>query len=264
MNINRILTRLLALSLLLWSWGGRAMAEGAPKEQIRKKEVRNSVWSIGLNGTQHSLKSGDGHNLLGTSMVIQIGRGQIGERWYLNYSIDIISGPFRIAQKRDVSIDYSGTGLTTFIGYAAEEADIRTEKGNYGFALGVNYTDIIGRSIEETYSQDGNEAISSFVMRVTEFSLLPAIFFTWLEQGRPYDNRPEFLATRIEGYLLTIGIAVPLLANYRVNFLKYDLNQKTDDQKEEESDQIRPDSITEKGTLRGYTIVIAFSALLGV
>jgi len=68
--------------------------------------------------------------------------------------------------------------------------------------------DTIGRSIGLSSSKDGADVIDKYVMRVTNYSVCPSIFFAWLnEKSRPTGNTPDLLTTKIEGYLLNIGIA---------------------------------------------------------
>src|SRR5690606_38917285 len=96
-----------------------------------------------------------------------------------------------------------------------------------GFALGLSYADMVGRSIGKNRKETGHpvsnsELVDDYTMRVTNFSLLPAVFFSWLEEARPRGNTPELLTTRLDGYMLTIGIAMPLLISYQASYTKRD------------------------------------------
>jgi hypothetical protein len=207
---------------------------------------RDTVWSIGFQAGQLALKSGDGNHLLGLSTAVQLGRGWIGRNWYGSLSLDIISGPYQSPKQQDLVVDFSGTGASAWFAYSAANRSLRTYEGNYGFLLGVTYQDVVGRSVGRRVSQVGGVSVDNWVMRVNNFSLYPAIFFCWLNEARPEGNTPELLKTRIEGYFLTIGIATPLQATYS---LSYEQNEKP---------------IKTRGVLKGYTIQIALSTLLGV
>ena len=236
--------------------GARAAAE----------EKRNTVWYLGMNGERHLLKSGEGNHLLGSSLEVQLGRGYIGESWYGTVSVDIISGPYEPVEQKTQSLDYLGTGITMWWGYNAEPVSIRTDKGNYGFSLGLSYADIVGRSVGERRfvrevpgGKEETEVVDDYVMRVTDFALIPAIFFCWLKEPRVLNNKPENLMTRIEGYLLTIGVAMPLIASYQVKYksTKPDKTGQTDP-------PLKTEPVSVHGGLRGYSLVVSFSVLLGI
>ena len=211
-------------------------------------EDRSSAWFLGLAGYQHSLKSGDANNVLGTATAVQLGYTHIDDTWMLLSSLDVISGPYLSPHQQERNLDYSGTGTTLLVASSAEGADIRSYSGNYGFALGISYMDIVGRVVGERF--DSEQRIDKLVMRVTNLSFMPSIFFTWLEpKARKVSNRPQDLNTRIEGYFLNIGFQVPMIANYTLRY----------DRIEEERT-----SIKEKGDLFGFSIIVSVAAILGV
>ena len=229
--------------------------------------TRNTFWHLGMNGERHLLKSGENLHLVGSSLVVQLGRGYVGENWYGSVSLDIISGPYEPVQRDAQTLDYLGTGFTVWWGYNAEPVNIRTDKGNYGFSLGLSYADIVGRTVgQRRYTREaqgvaGTEVVDDYVMRITNFSLIPAVFFCWLTEPRPLNNRPENLRTRIEGYLLTIGVATPLMATYQVKYKSTNLPEKYDSSKDKAP---VPTSQSKHGRLKGYSIVLSFTAMLGV
>lgn len=213
--------------------------------------TRDNFWSIGLSGYQNNLKSGSDQSLLGPSLVVQIGRGHFGDNWYASGSLDIISGPYRTQQGGPVDLDFQGTGFTGLLGYSAENNNLRTEAGNYGFTFGISYSDVVGRSLEgNRIKVENDEVIEQFTTRVTNFSIVPTIFFCWLEPPRKRGNDPDLLMTRIEGYFLSLGVAVPLKAtsNTKYNKIKNDTSEPYNG----------------KGSLKGYTLVVALSAALGI
>ena len=115
--------------------------------------------------------------------------------------------------------------------------------------------DIVGRVVGERF--DPEKKTDKFVMRVTSFSIVPSIFFTWLERSaRKISNHPDSLKTRIEGYYLNMGFHVPVIAKYN---LRFDNVIQSDDDEEaiRETNKL-------KGDLYGFSIVISFTALLGV
>jgi hypothetical protein len=239
---------------------------------------KRSVFSFGVTGARHSLKAGNGHEVLGNSGAVQLGMGQVADSWYVLTSLDIVLGPYERALNQQLDVDYFGTGLTGWLGFSAQTLDLRSREGGYGFALGLSYTDIVGRSIGSNRDKgaDGDGGggaddqvarTENYVMRVNNLSLLPAIFFSWLEPGRPKGNSPEQLATRLEGYLLTIGAAMPLVINYQAKFerrIRRDVTADASASPEERAESaasVEPD--TESGRLRGYSVLVTLTALLG-
>lgn len=220
-------------------------------------EPRDTNWTIGLAGYQHSLKSGDGNNLLGGATAVQLGYALISDTWMLSSSLDVISGPYLAPQQQDTTIDYTGTGFTLLFSSSAEAKNIRSYAGNYGFSVGLNYMDIAGRAVVGDRF-DPERKTDELVMRVTNFSATPSVFFTWLEpEVRNVTNDPQKLYTRLEGYILSIGFMVPILANYTLRY---------DQLLTEDADPDSPvrETVKEKGPLAGFSIMITFQALLGV
>lgn len=211
--------------------------------------TKNSVWVFGVAGVDHDLAEKDGSNLNGGSVMVQIGRGYIGTRWFGHGSVDIISGPYQTPQRSKPKLDHSGTGFSTLWGYNLNEGGIRKEGGSFGLSLGLSYADIVGRSTD-TYSS-GNETVEQFVMRVSNFAVMPGLFYAWLEKARPNGNKPEYLVTRIEGYLLNLGVAVPFLATQTTKYQSYT--------------PTKPEGTAESqsGRMNGYSIVLNLTTLLG-
>lgn len=213
-------------------------------------EDKGNVWSFGITGMRHSLKAGDGNELLGNAGAIQIGTGWIANSWYSDVSLDILLGPYEPTREKQLNVDYVGTGLTAFAGFSAQTKNLRSAEGGYGFALGLSYADTVGRSVGRNRKEGSSaDLLDNYTMRVTNFSLIPAIFFSWLKEARPKGNTPELLETRVEGYFLTIGMAMPVLSSYSA---KYD--KREGDEVEEKND---------KGQLRGYSILVALKSMLG-
>jgi hypothetical protein len=225
---------------------------------------RKSVWSVGLTGQRHSLKSGIDDDLLGNSALVQLGTGRIAESWYANASLDIILGPYEPTRQKQLNVDFVGTGLTVWTGFSAQTLDLRSQAGGYGFALGLSYADIVGRSQGSNRAlvdcgpdpksgcEDANaRLIDQYQMRVTNLAVQPAIFFSWLSAARPEGNNPALLATRLEGYFLTVGLAIPLIANYQVKYTTLGSRHEP------------AESGTAKGRLRGYSLVVGLTAMLG-
>jgi len=238
------------------------------QEKIANKKpaaARHNVWNFGLTGNRHYLKAGNGNEVLGNSSSINLGTGYISDSWYVLGSFDIILGPYEPAFRKQLDVDFFGTGITVWTGFSAQTLNLRSPDGGYGFALGFSYADVVGRSIGKNRKQTNskiknNDLVDNYSIKTTNFSLLPAVFFSWLEEARPRGNTPELLKTRLDGYFLTMGIAMPLFVTYHAKYEKRDQYEIQDDQivKTKDSEIVSP-----KGQLRGYSLVITFTSLLG-
>ncbi len=230
-----------------------ARAADAPQSDKATEEFRDRVWSFGLVGKRHAWKSNDRVNeLLGNVAEIQIATGVVKRKWLALGSVDIILGPYEAARKRQVNVDYYGTGFTAWWGFSAQLGDLRSVSDGYGFALGLSYADIVGRrsnAIAKTAARSAE--ITAYQMRVASISLVPALFFCWLEPGRAKGNKPELLTTRVEGYVLTAGLQIPVHAPFQVRYEVTDTSASKV-------------SLREKGQLHGYSVLVALHTLLGI
>lgn len=228
-------------------------------ERQADQGVKRNVFSVGFLGEKHSLKAGDGNELSGNSTAVQLGSGYIADKWYTQFSLDIILGPYEPVRNRELNSDFFGTGFTWFMGVSAQTQNLRSPEGGYGFALGISYADIVGRTVSER-SQDSREGkrgetINDYTIRVNKLSLMPAVFFSWLKDARPKGNSPEQLMTRLEGYLMTIGVEIPLLATYSAAYTIRDNESPTELLPTREQ--------KDNGQLRGYSVLFGLTTFLG-
>jgi hypothetical protein len=226
-------------------------------QQISPKKTRRSIWGFGLSGQKLTLKSGDEYEVLGNQVSIQIGTGYFAKSWYFLGSLDFTLGPYEPIQNQQIDADFVGTGATLWTGFSAQTLDLRSSAGGYGFALGLNYGDIMGRSTGRNRRDDGKRQadgkptednlglIDSYSIRITNFSIIPALFFSWLDEARPLGNSKDLLSTRIEGYILTFGLAVPMDTTYSAKAILTDKSVKNG-----------------TGHLRGYTLLVTWSTIL--
>ena len=229
----------------------------ARARKISQHNYRRTMWVFGLSEQKMILKSGEEYEILGNQAAVQIGASHFATHWYFLGSADIILGPYEPAQNQQIDVDFFGTGLSSWVGFSAQPLDLRSSAGGYGFAIGFNYSDLVGRSYALNRKDTGKRLpsglpdaendglIESYSMRITHFTVSPGLFFSWLEEERPLSNSKEFLSTRIEGSLLTIGLAVPLDTTYSAKTVF--TNKSTE---------------RSTGRLRGYSILINWSAIL--
>ncbi|MCB9228866.1 MAG: hypothetical protein H6618_04575 [Deltaproteobacteria bacterium] len=256
---------------------GNSALVSAPAPLSSVEEAwKNTFWSTGLTGERFTFKAGNGYELLGNSGGVAVGYGYIQGRWFLSGEGEILVGPFDPSYRRILNVDYQGTALQLWWGYSAEELDLRHPDGGYGFIFGLNYKDMVGRSVDRR--KDPRAGPSTWAemqenfnhsIRTTSLSLTPGIFFCWMQDPRP-DNRSS-LMTRIEGYILSVTYSMPLYARY---IFRYDSWEFKDPHMQDEAIrqgdgfQVHPDDIESQrrkisGTLKGHSIMIRLQALLG-
>jgi len=226
--------------------------------------VRNNIWTVGISGVKHNLKSTGANEVLGRAGMVSLGLGYIAKSWFTTAAVDFILGPYEPTRSNEVDADYTGTGVTAWWGYSAQTLDLRSVDGGYGFALGLSYADIIGRSAgpnrkspDDPYAPENEGLVDGYQIQVNALSVIPAVFFTWLAPARPRGNTPELLTTRLEGWFLTLGAAVPLDASFKA---KYDRRLLPDPNARLSSSE----PVKESGPLNGYSIILSLSGLLGV
>ena len=236
-----------------------AFAEDSSVEQ----SGRHNVWTVSVTGARYSLKSGDGNALVGNATSVGFGTGYIGENWFSHIGFEFMFGPYDPARNGQFAIDTTGTGLTLWTGLSAQTAGIREAAGSYGFGLGLRYADLVGRSVgrnlKESASDNAANArlLDNYLLRLTDFSVIPSLFFSWLQEQRPPGTTPELLKTRLEGFILTIGVAMPVSTTYQVKFTRRTRRPR-------DGDVIEGSSTREQGKMRGYSILATLTAFLGV
>ena len=216
----------------------------------------NMVWSFGLNGARNFLRSKSGRQILGSHGAVQFGAGYVAKNWFTFGSFDFLTGPFEPVTVGQLDVDYVGTGLSFWSGISPKAEGMRSGGISYGLACGVSYSDLVGRSIgrgqrnTSTLAPDtdpqNDSSVDSYVLQTTNVSIIPGLFISWLKSPRPAGNSPDLLSTRLEGALLTLGMAVPLTAEFSKKMVL-----------------VNGALTAEKGTMKGYRVELTWTALLG-
>ena len=225
----------------------------AKKEIGQRYDFRGAATELERSDEGIILRSADKEHLHAAYKVVMekmvkrgvsLGAGYISKSWLFNGSVDILLGPYEPTRGERFDVDFYGTGATLWLGFSAQTLDLRSPEGGYGFALGLSYADTVGRSAELS-----SGATPDYVMHVTNLSLVPGLFFSWLKPARPRGNTPELLTTRLEGEVLSFGMAMPLISSYSATY---------------ESEVAPRQSVTEKGRLRGYSLTLSLTGFLGI
>lgn len=267
----------LVLSLCILSKTDTTIAVPLEKTVIYK----NNFWAVGMSGERFTYKAGDGFELLGNGGLVSMGYGIIKDRWYVIGNADIITGPFDPNQNRNhtLDIDFQGTGVNAWWGYSAQELDLRHPTGGYGFTVGLNYQDIVGKSLSKdihapmpTHLSQAERLGHDFKIRMTTLAISPGIFICWMKPPRTYGSKLEHLQTRIEGYLLSLAFSYPIFANYHSRHNDWVLSEpgkyepydpSGDNNREIPLNEWEKTAIISRGNLKGGTIIISMQIMLG-
>jgi len=232
-----------------------ALAQTPTVVNATDAEDKGTVWNVGFSGMRHNLHDQEdaGNELTGNSGVVQIGRGHIGQSWFLFGSADIILGPYEQVRAEKIKTDFFGTGFSAWTGYAVTPGTLRHSVGSAGVTLGISYADIVGRSVARSAVGDDDRYIDNYSLRTSTWLAVPGTFFATLKKARPKGNTPELLLTRIEGYIFNFGVGFPVISDYRARYEVKDLRNSKNDAKKHES-----------GHLEGMTFLLSFNPLLGI
>jgi hypothetical protein len=247
----------------IWMLACSALGQEAGADSSRAK---GAIVGLSLQALRHSQRDSQGHALLGNAGVVGFGGGYIGASWLTLTYFDQTLGPYEPTGETDLDVDFNGTGVSTFWGYSAQKTDLRSDQGGYGFGLSLSYADLVGRlpgSSRTSAAANGSEVFTeNYVMRVTNLSVAPTIFFSWLAKARDHSNKPENLATRIEGFMLTIGAQIPIESRFST---RYQFRVVERGQIARGQDGLRESTanVRERGKLRGYTIVVGLTTMMG-
>ncbi len=225
--------------------------------------------SLGLT-RYNMIDEGTPHHINGNALSLGLGVSYFAPTWFLRTNINFHLGPYEPFAHRSLTMDFFGTGLGVLLGLSAQGSELYSPKGGYGFALGLNYADIIGRSIggnKEVFDKisstdEANQVIDEYQIRINDFAVMPAFFFSWLKKPRPIGNTPDLLVTRLEGYILTLGLKFPIKTTY-LSRIKYASSEfiNTDNQTQESVPASLPTEEKQTGVLSGYSFNISMMAI---
>lgn len=210
---------------------------------------RESTFHLGMSQVQYDLAGKDQLQLKGNSVAVSLGGGFLHRSYYDFYSLDILLGPYQPLSNEEARLDYSGTGFSTNWGWTWESNGLRDKNGSFGIALGLHYLDIVGRAVGTRTSETGT--ISGLVTQVYDFAIIPGFFYANLKPARKKGNDPELLVTRLEGVLISLGIAYPIQADFTQEYLRRDNTGMSE-------------KVKSKGDLDGRTYILQILTPLGI
>ncbi len=222
---------------------------------------RPLIWSAAASAQYQNLSDrNDVEIMSGRGTVLQFGGGYLGVNSYHLASLDIYAGPYEPVRNNRASLDFGGTGVTYQYGYALRAGGMRRTGGNIGLLASVAYFDVVGRSIgqnleQREVTQTGDQGVDvltstrDYVVKVTSIVTIPAIFYADFVAARPRGNTPELLATRLEGYIVALGLALPAFGTHNTSYVR----RYEDD---------RLEKVRERSRLKGMTLMLTVTGML--
>ncbi|NBQ54376.1 MAG: hypothetical protein EBU49_12475, partial [Proteobacteria bacterium] len=166
---------------------------------------------------------------------------------------------------RRIDMDFNGGGFTILGNYHVPPAS-DSRKGAVALVVGASYLDLTGRSLGGGFERDfvlapvaSSEAatepvqvLDNYKLKAARFSAIAGIGWNANWGKARNSNQPSDLKTRVDGYKLALWTEVPFISNYTS---EYDLVTA--------SDQVQSQTINDRGSLSGYSVVLQATALLG-
>jgi hypothetical protein len=211
-------------------------------------ETKGSFWSVGWNAMYLNLRDGSDAKINGVGGVVSLGPGYIGKQFIVEGAFDLYVGPFSRALDDSVRVPHRGLGATFNYYYNLRPQELRSSSGNFGMGLSLSYMNISGTN-ENSVIQDDLK-IDGYNMKFKSILLSPLLFYSSLKEARLDGFSPEYLVTRIEGYMFTLSLGYPVYSRYTVGH--------------SEIVDFRANRHSKSGKFRGFSIVLGAIVLLGI
>jgi len=248
--------------LFFFCLGATFAAELSLAQEQETAAIRRQVWHVGLTYNRFHFTADHDVTFNRGNLGVNLGTGYIGQNWLGLASVNIILGPYETVSEDAVNLDYSGTGISFLAAYSLNSDGLRAAPYAYGLFAGLDYLDIIGRSVGITQRRlarsqtnesglEERESVRDFINQVYNFSLIAGLVVANLKPARAAGNHPSLLSTRSEGVILLIGAGLPLHATFRSRY----------DRLLEGGDIER---VNRRGHFKGYTYYLSIVAPLGV
>ncbi len=232
------------LALIVFVWTTRALAETAAAPEASVK-LRQNVWGVGLQSRLLHWGEDENDRLHFMSQTLDVNRVWVHEQWWASIDLSLILGPVSKRLPTSPPIDYNGSGVGARFAYSLFSDGLRQPGGDWGIFLGAESMEITGHSYRRRVLEGGGVSEGWFV-RSRWIAAIPGVFYSRLKPGRPKGNRPEWLMTRIEGYTVQVGLALPIKAELMISQTLNGVREKR------------------RSNVHGYAALLSLSVWLGI
>jgi hypothetical protein len=209
----------LAILLLGSKLGLAAEAQSGAAPGATSFTPREHAWSIGASLRRLDIQADSDYKLNALAPNIDIGRGWVRPKWWSLVEISLMLGPNGQRLPDSPPLDFIGTGFRFRAGHALPGRLLRSPDGDLGLELGVEYNEWIARSYQDRTLTDGSVS-SSWVVRSRWIVVQPALFYSLWQAPRPQGHKPEWITTRIEGVIFSLGLSVPVQSQMQASYVK--------------------------------------------
>lgn len=211
-----IIRNSLVILLLGSKLGLAAEAKSAPATSFTPRE---HAWSIGASLRRLDIQADYDYKINALAPNIDIGRGWVRPAWWSLVEISLMLGPNGQRLPDSPPLDFIGTGFRFRAGHALPGRLLRSPGGDLGLELGMEYGEWIARSYQDRTLSDGSVS-SSWVVRSRWIFVQPALFYSLWQAPRPQGHKPEWITTRIEGVVFSLGLSVPVQSQLQSSYLR--------------------------------------------
>lgn len=208
------------LLILLLCWTVPLAAETQPSADLPDTFApREHAWSIGASLRRLDIKADYDYQVQAVAPFLDIGRGWVRPTWWSLFELSLMLGPNSQRLPDSPPLDFIGTGFRFRAGHVLPGRLLRQPQGDWGVELGVEYSEWIARSYQDRQLSDG-QTTSAWVVRSRWIFVQPALFYSLWKPARPQGHKPEWITTRIEGVVMSLGLSVPIQSQLQATYIK--------------------------------------------
>lgn len=206
-------------------------------------EKRNTSLEVGIAAGYNFISSVEDIDIKGFSNTLNVGIASTHlSRWLFDTNLQLISGP---NNKQRMKVDFSGTGFSVRSAYSVS-GPFRPSAA-FGPSLTASYQFLSGKNPTDYANEVNGQTITSWSIKTRSFILTPALYYRSFKAARNVTNDPNYLTTRVEGWMVSLGVSIPA-------YLEYSLSQTSTEN----------GSSSGAGKLSGYSIELSTSVFLGM
>jgi hypothetical protein len=180
---------------------------------------REHAWTFGTSLRRLDIETDYDYKIHALAPYVDIGRGWVRPSWWSHVELNLMLGPNGQHLPDSPPLDFIGTGLRMRAGHTLPGQLLRKPKGDWGLELGLEYNEWIARSYSDRTLGDGSLS-NSWVVRSRWIFIQPALFYSLWQPPRPQGNKPEWITTRIEGLVFSLGLSIPIQSEMQASYIR--------------------------------------------
>jgi hypothetical protein len=200
----------------------------APPRETTSFTPREHAWSIGATLRRLDIEADHDYKIKTVAPHIDVGRGWVHPAWWSLVELSLMLGPNGQRLPDSPPLDFIGTGFRFRAGHAFPGQKLRKPQGDWGVELGLEYNEWIARSYQDRTLADGTSS-NSWVVRSRWIFVQPALFYSLWQAPRPQGHKPEWITTRIEGLVMSLGLSIPVQSQMQTSYIKAGEKQSVTD-----------------------------------